>query len=454
MKKNKRIFITIMSILIIAAILIGMYFINKKPEKFNLTSVEKYSSNLDELVKNGIMGPNGEYVAPSVKSVDYVKNFYIEKLKAKPILKGKLKALITPKIRGPFTPRITKDELAKARADQQTWSYVEGLANAEGSLIAGTIKAVFNLITEGDNEALKNLGIQIGIGLLSVGLATIGLGGLGSAISAMFGGDSGPPPIDYNLIKKIVVEALKDSTLSNSMDLINTNIQNAIDDSESYNTLKYNLYTKCLSGYSNSQNIECIIKPNPDEEKLFLDLNIVNTSGDIEKIHKRTKLSEWLKNSKINEVIKGQYGKQFIMQTYSKSIKSTIALYPLFNIINGMTLTYYQELMLVDTILDSNGNFRNPWLNSFIGDSRSIGMKQPLSTLLGEMQNICIEVFDYIKEGDKTIWERDPLETLAKEKQLASFKHPGFWRPMDSLKDKMDLNELWNTGNADWKIWK
>ena len=64
------------------------------------------------------------------------------------------------------------------------------------------------------------------------------------------------------------------------------------------------------------------------------------------------------------------------------------------------------------------------------------------------------DVFDYIKDGDKTIWERNPLETLAEEKQLVSFKHPGFWRPMDSLKDKMDLNELWNSGKADWEIWK
>ena len=64
------------------------------------------------------------------------------------------------------------------------------------------------------------------------------------------------------------------------------------------------------------------------------------------------------------------------------------------------------------------------------------------------------EVFDFIKDGDKTIWERDPLETLARDKQLLSYKHPGFWRPMDSLKDKMDLNELWNAGKADWKIWK
>ena len=63
------------------------------------------------------------------------------------------------------------------------------------------------------------------------------------------------------------------------------------------------------------------------------------------------------------------------------------------------------------------------------------------------------EVFDYINSGDNTIWEREPLENLAKNGQLTSFKHYDFWRPMDSLKDKIELNDLWNSGNAKWKIW-
>ena len=63
-------------------------------------------------------------------------------------------------------------------------------------------------------------------------------------------------------------------------------------------------------------------------------------------------------------------------------------------------------------------------------------------------------VFEYIKDGDKTIWEKEPLETLAKDGQLNLNYHDGFWKPMDSLKDKMDLNELWNSNNAIWKIWK
>ena len=62
-------------------------------------------------------------------------------------------------------------------------------------------------------------------------------------------------------------------------------------------------------------------------------------------------------------------------------------------------------------------------------------------------------VFDLLKD-DQTIWEREPLETLAQQGELNAFKHFGFWKPMDTLKDKTDLNEMWNTGNADWKLWK
>lgn len=63
------------------------------------------------------------------------------------------------------------------------------------------------------------------------------------------------------------------------------------------------------------------------------------------------------------------------------------------------------------------------------------------------------KVLNYIKEGDATIWERGPLETLVKEEQLAAYKHKGFWKPMDTLRDKVTLEELWNQGRAPWKSW-
>ena len=62
-------------------------------------------------------------------------------------------------------------------------------------------------------------------------------------------------------------------------------------------------------------------------------------------------------------------------------------------------------------------------------------------------------VFDYLK-NDTTVWEREPLERLAKENQLSAFKHNGFWQPLDTLRDKNQLEELWNNGKAPWKTWK
>jgi glucose-1-phosphate cytidylyltransferase len=63
------------------------------------------------------------------------------------------------------------------------------------------------------------------------------------------------------------------------------------------------------------------------------------------------------------------------------------------------------------------------------------------------------EVIDYIKD-DKTIWEREPMEKLAEEGQLAAFHHQGFWQPMDTMRDKHYLEDLWQLNKAPWKIWK
>jgi len=63
------------------------------------------------------------------------------------------------------------------------------------------------------------------------------------------------------------------------------------------------------------------------------------------------------------------------------------------------------------------------------------------------------KIFDYLQDGDSTILEKKPLETLAKEQQLTAFKHTGFWHPMDTLRDKNHLENLWNTKKAPWKIW-
>ncbi|HAD03644.1 MAG: glucose-1-phosphate cytidylyltransferase [Desulfuromonadales bacterium GWD2_61_12] len=63
------------------------------------------------------------------------------------------------------------------------------------------------------------------------------------------------------------------------------------------------------------------------------------------------------------------------------------------------------------------------------------------------------EVLDYLAD-DTTVLEKEPLERLANEGQLMAYKHHGFWQPMDTLRDKIHLEELWKAGTAPWKVWR
>ena len=56
-------------------------------------------------------------------------------------------------------------------------------------------------------------------------------------------------------------------------------------------------------------------------------------------------------------------------------------------------------------------------------------------------------------EGDESVWEKEPLEKLASKGQLAAFEHEGFWQSMDTLRDKIYLESLWESGKAPWKKW-
>ncbi len=62
------------------------------------------------------------------------------------------------------------------------------------------------------------------------------------------------------------------------------------------------------------------------------------------------------------------------------------------------------------------------------------------------------KILDYLTD-DRTIWEREPMEQLAKEGQVSAYFHSGFWQPMDTLRDKVHLEDLWDSGKAPWKTW-
>lgn len=63
------------------------------------------------------------------------------------------------------------------------------------------------------------------------------------------------------------------------------------------------------------------------------------------------------------------------------------------------------------------------------------------------------QVFDYIS-GDEIIWEKEPLENLTTDGQIVAYKHHGFWKCMDTLRDKIEMENLWNSGKAEWKVWE
>lgn len=64
------------------------------------------------------------------------------------------------------------------------------------------------------------------------------------------------------------------------------------------------------------------------------------------------------------------------------------------------------------------------------------------------------EIFDYIPDGEDIVFEQEPLRGLSRDGMLNSYKHPGFWHAMDMLRDKIELNNMWNQGRAPWKLWE
>ena len=93
--------------------------------------------------------------------------------------------------------------------------------------------------------------------------------------------------------------------------------------------------------------------------------------------------------------------------------------------------------------LDIDGDQVNGFVEKPLGDG---------SWINGGFFVLSPSVFDRI-EGDDTVWEKEPLEGLAREGMLSAFRHEGFWQPMDTLRDKRYLEDLWESGQAKWKVW-
>lgn len=108
------------------------------------------------------------------------------------------------------------------------------------------------------------------------------------------------------------------------------------------------------------------------------------------------------------------------------------------------TLTAVQPTGRFGTIMLSESD---PTVNSFMEKPAGDG-----AWISGGFFVLEPAIFDYI-EDDKSVWERGPLSRLAEEGQLMAYRHTGFWHPMDTLRDKVVLNEMWQSGKAPWKTW-
>jgi glucose-1-phosphate cytidylyltransferase len=97
-------------------------------------------------------------------------------------------------------------------------------------------------------------------------------------------------------------------------------------------------------------------------------------------------------------------------------------------------------------VLDLNQNAR---VTSFLEKPRDEG-----GWISGGFFVLEPEVFNFIDNDARTVWEREPLEDLAKAGKLCAYKHNGFWSCMDTLRDKLELERIWQSGKAPWKVWK
>jgi len=63
------------------------------------------------------------------------------------------------------------------------------------------------------------------------------------------------------------------------------------------------------------------------------------------------------------------------------------------------------------------------------------------------------KIFSYLAAGDAAVWEREPLENIARDGQLTAYKHTGFWKPLDTLREKIEFEQLWRSGQVPWRVW-
>jgi len=141
-------------------------------------------------------------------------------------------------------------------------------------------------------------------------------------------------------------------------------------------------------------------------------------------------------------------GKETFLMTYGDGVADVD--------INKLVKTHKKSKKLATlTAVQTSGRFgvldigKNSGIKSFLEKPKDESM-----WINGGFFVLEPKAIKYIKDGISTVWERGPLEDLAADKELTAYKHYGFWKCMDTLRDKIELEKLWDSGKAAWKTWK
>ncbi|MEI7726551.1 MAG: glucose-1-phosphate cytidylyltransferase [Bacteroidota bacterium] len=140
-------------------------------------------------------------------------------------------------------------------------------------------------------------------------------------------------------------------------------------------------------------------------------------------------------------------GNETFMLTYGDGV-SNVNIQQLMNFHQG-----HGKLVTL-TAVQPTGKFGSVVINDNVIESFQEKPKGDGAWVNGGFFVLSPKVFGYIENDDQEVWERQPLEKLVGEKQLMAFQHDGFWKPMDTLRDRIELENMWNSGNCAWKLWE
>ena len=455
--KNSHIIIIIMT----SVILIGtvIFFITRTKDNY-VISHEKFSNKLTikDLISQGKINPNGTYKYLTASQIQEnkirektQKKFFVNKLlsthkfinfkrqhflnlakahpKPPPMIKfGKMQGHkdqkpldqkplyqkpLDQKDQKPlienYDPADNESRMAERRADKKCDDYLKAMDDAQSDAISRSLTALYGCFQCDDatdphctDAAIRNLALQIGIGLLEIGLAVAGLGFLNSGISAIFAPDTAPKPIDYDRIKSIITDALVAQHLKNFIDDINIQIANVNNSIKTYQSLKsISTQSVCADDVTSEDFIKCMKAPVYGSPRIKFDPSLIDLgTGTIDgEVDKRTYLNKLLKSGAIATMVtqKDKLGINGIIKHGSTSAAASTELYSTFKLIIGFNIVYYQELSVIDMDTPNGINYVNPWMSKYIGNPSKVGRAQPAGSLLGELEVLCQQLFDYLK---------------------------------------------------------